>query len=398
VLELGVRGARVGHGQLDRLGSGAGAAPLVERDPRGDREDPGAKVMSVLEPVVGTEGAEERLLERVLGAVASEHARQIPEDFGLSLLVEAVERGNLRVGHGFHLLLKRTGLSRCETARVRVAVVGHVEWVEFARVERLPAPGEIIRASEWWSEAAGGGGVASVQLAHLAGGCTLYTGLGCDELGNRSRAQLEALGVRVEALHRDERQRRGFTFVDGDGERTITIIGEKQLPRGSDPLSWDLLAETDAAYFVSGDAEALRRARRARVVVATARVLETIGEAGVELDALVRSGSDPGERYAPGDLDPPPRLVVATAGRAGGAWQAAGGRAGSYRPADLPGPLEDTYGAGDSFAAGLALALGRGEADEDAVAFAARCAAQALARRGAHGRAAATPAGPRASG
>jgi ribokinase len=280
---------------------------------------------------------------------------------------------------------------------VRVAVVGHVEWVEFARVARLPTPGEILHASEWWSEAAGGGGVSSVQLARLAGECRLYTAFGAGSVGERARTQLESLRVRVEALHRDEPQRRGFTFVDRNGERTITIIGEKQVPLGADPLPWGALTETDAVYFVSGDVDALRLARRARVLVATARVLPTIAEAAVELDALVRSGSDPDEAYAPGQLDPEPRLVVATAGRRGGTWRAADGRSAPYDAAPLPARLEDAYGAGDSFAAGLAFALARGDEAERAVAFAARCGASALGRRGAHGRDAFRLARPRAS-
>jgi ribokinase len=270
---------------------------------------------------------------------------------------------------------------------MQVAVVGHVEWVEFARVERVPVTGEIVQASEWWSEPAGGGGVASVQLSRLAGACTLFTALGADELGGRSRRVLEELGVRVEsALRPDERQRRGFTFVDADGERTITILGEKHVARGDDDLPWELLAEADAVYFVSGDAAALRAARQARVLVATARVLPAIAESGVALDALVRSASDASERYEPGDLDPAPALTVATAARAGGAWFAADGGSGAYEPMPPPGPLEDTYGAGDSFAAGLTYALGAGRARSQALAFAAGCAAEALTRRGAHGR------------
>jgi ribokinase len=31
---------------------------------------------------------------------------------------------------------------------MRIAVVGHVEWVEFARVEAVPRPGEIVHALE----------------------------------------------------------------------------------------------------------------------------------------------------------------------------------------------------------------------------------------------------------
>ena len=52
---------------------------------------------------------------------------------------------------------------------MRVAVVGHIEWVQFARVERVPEPGEIVSAVETWEEPAGGGAVAAVQLANLNG-------------------------------------------------------------------------------------------------------------------------------------------------------------------------------------------------------------------------------------
>lgn len=268
---------------------------------------------------------------------------------------------------------------------MRVAVVGHVEWVEFARVERVPKPGEIVQATDWWGEAAGGGGVASVQLGRLAGSSTLFTALGRDALGEAALEQLIELGVRVEASRHLEPQRRGFTFVDDAGERTITIIGEKHIPGGADPLPWEELAEADGVYFVSGDVDAARAARQARVLVATARSLPVLAEAGVELDALVRSARDPSERYARGDLEPQPRLVVATAGSEGGQWRTAGCRAGSYRPAPLDGPIVDAYGAGDSFAAGLTFALARGDDVEAAIAFAASCAASALGRHGAHG-------------
>lgn len=268
---------------------------------------------------------------------------------------------------------------------MRVAVVGHVEWVEFARVGRVPAPGEIVQAEAWWSEAAGGGGVASVQLARLAGASTLFTALGDDALGEAALAQLTGLGVRVQAARHPEPQRRGFTFVDDSGERTITILGQKHIPRGSDALPWAELATVDGVYFVSGDADTVRAARRARVLVATARSLAVLAEAGVELDALVRSTRDPSEAYERGDLEPQPTLVVATSGGEGGTWATADRRSGAYRPVPPPGPVVDTYGAGDSFAAGLTYALARGDEVETAVAFAAECSAAALARRGAHG-------------
>ena len=203
----------------------------------------------------------------------------------------------------------------------RVAVVGHVEWMEFARVPRLPAPGDIVHVSEVWEEAGGGGAVAAVQLAKLGGGCDFFTALGDDERARRSAERLAMHGVRVHAAPRHVPQRRGFTHIDGDGERTITVIGERIVPHGEDPLPWELLSEIDGVYFTGGDPGALRAARRAGALVATPRADATLLSARVRLDALVRSGSDAGEQLDPARLDPPPRYVVTTAGGGGGTWE-----------------------------------------------------------------------------
>jgi ribokinase len=266
---------------------------------------------------------------------------------------------------------------------VRAAVVGHVEWVRFAAVERVPEPGEIVTASATWEEPAGGGAVAAGQLRNLAGEVDFFVAVGNDELGQKAHERLEQLGFRVHAATRDRPQRRAFTFVDADGERTITLLGEKLHPHGADRLPWDELAQIDAVYFCAGDADALRAARRARVLVATARELPTLVEAQVPLDAVVLSARDPAEAYEPGQLDPPPGLIVSTRGAEGGTY-VAGERSGSYAAAELPGPVADTYGAGDSFAAGLAFALARGDGTEAALAFAAKCGAAAMTGRGAY--------------
>jgi ribokinase len=267
---------------------------------------------------------------------------------------------------------------------VRVAVVGHVEWVEFAPVERVPRPGEIVQAGETWEEAGGGGAVAALQLARLAGAATLYTSLGDDELGRRAEEELEAQGVRVVAAWRAKTQRRAFVFVDAEGERTITVIGRKLSPHDDDALPWDELDEVDAVYYTARDVGALRQARRAMVLVATARELPTLREAHVELDALVRSGSDAGERYEAGSLDPPPRVVVATGGPHGGTYTPAGGEQKAFRAAPRPGARVDDYGAGDCFAAGLTYGLVREGTLEDALALASACGAAATTGPGVH--------------
>lgn len=266
---------------------------------------------------------------------------------------------------------------------MRAAVLGHIEWVEFVRVERIPQPGNIVRALEAWEEPAGGGGVSSVQLAKLAGACTLYTALGNDERAERTRLELPRLGVRVEAATRGEPQRRAITFVDAGGDRAITVIGSRIAAVAADPLPWNELAYTDAVYVCAADAAAIRLARRARVVVATARILPMLRETGVVLDALVGSLRDPLERYSDGDLVPKPKLVVRTDGENGGEFWTGGGSLRRYAPAPLPGSFVDTYGAGDSFAAGLAYGLAETGSVEKALAFAARCGAAALTGRGA---------------
>lgn len=267
---------------------------------------------------------------------------------------------------------------------MRVAVVGHVEWIEFVRVQRVPLAGEIVHARETFSEPAGGGAVAAAQLAALAGEASLFTALSADELGQRASARLPELGIRLHASTFAEPQRRGYTYLDDAGERTITILGPRIGPRGDDAsLPWEELADADAVYFVSGDVAALRAARRARALVATARSLEAIRAAGVMVDALVGSASDAGERYADGDLAPPPRFVVRTQGAAGGFVEPGGVR---WQPEPLPGPVADAYGCGDCFAAGVAYGLGAGLGIEAAVALGARCGATALTGHGPYGR------------
>src|SRR5436305_9557632 len=155
----------------------------------------------------------------------------------------------------------------------------------------MPAAGEIVHADRVWEEPAGGGAVVARQLALLAGRCEFFTGLGEDRLGRESARRLASLGVDVH-VQWGGATRRAWTHVDAAGERTITVLGDKLLARGPLPLhGYDLV------FFVSGDAEALRAARAARFLAATARELPTLREAAVPLDLLVASVHDPGERY-----------------------------------------------------------------------------------------------------
>jgi ribokinase len=159
------------------------------------------------------------------------------------------------------------------------------------------------------------------------------------------------------------------------------VLSRKLVPPGDDPsLPWEHLARCDAVCFVSGDVAALRAARRSKKLVAISRELATLQRAGEEIDVLIGSGEDPAERFEPGDLEPAPKVVVTTAGGLGG-WLRPGG---PFRAAPLPGPVEDAYGCGDCFAAGLTFGLAQKRTLEEAVALGARCGAAVLTGRGAY--------------
>jgi ribokinase len=267
---------------------------------------------------------------------------------------------------------------------VRAGVLGHVEWVDFAVVDALPAPGAILHAREHFAEAAGGGAVAAVQMRRLLGAATFFTALGDDHLGAAALERLREHGIDVHAATHGREQRRCFTYLDAANERTITVLGPRLVPHGEDPLPWHELDALDSVYVTGGDAAAIRAARRTRVLVATPRAAPGLAEAHVEIDALVASGNDPGE---PVDrpLDPPPRLVVRTRGAAGGEWESREGRRGVWSAAALERAPVDSYGAGDSFAAGLTVALGAGLELHRALAYAARCGAACMSGRGPYG-------------
>jgi ribokinase len=266
--------------------------------------------------------------------------------------------------------------------RPKVAVVGHVEWVQFARVQHVPSAGEVIHARDPYEEAAGGGAVAAVQLARLAGDASLFTALGADEHGRRATARLGELGVQVWAARRDAPTRTAVTLVDDAGERTIITLGERLEPSGNDEgVPWEELEGIDAVYFTAGDLAALRAARKARILVASPRAIDAVGH-GVPLDALVLSEEDTIERREAAHARDEAELVAFTEGERGGFYRERSGKARRWAAASPPGPVVDSYGCGDSFAAGLTYALGAGLGAADALGLAARCGAVCLSGSG----------------
>ena len=263
---------------------------------------------------------------------------------------------------------------------MRAAVIGHVELIEFVPVEHVPSPGEIVSAGDSWIEAAGGGSVAAVQLSKLADSVLFFTALATDELGRGAKAELEERGIEVHATALEPPQRRGFTFVDEVGERTITTIGPKRGPAGTTTRcpgssSRPATPSTTARETSTRSLPGAGRASLSRLRVSSGRCSaeRSSSTRWSEAARTKRSCTSP---------------AISTLLR--GSWSrlrarsAAGRSRAAFTAAPAPVPRADSYGAGDCFVAGLAFALASELETTDALAFAARCGAGALAGAGVH--------------
>jgi ribokinase len=260
---------------------------------------------------------------------------------------------------------------------LRIAVVGHVEHVSIGRVAAVPRAGEIVHLEEprWFP--GGGGGVAFAQLVRSDAEVHLFSAIGGDEAGARVAEALARSGAKLHLVHRQAPHTRCVAMIDGDGERTILVVGQPLQPRADDPLPWELLARCDAAYSTTDDPAAIRAARAARVLVATARRRHVLAAAGVRADAVVGSALDAREASILADYPLPPGALVLTEGAAGGRVETAAGTARFAAPPSPPA-AGGAYGAGDTFAAALTYFLAAGLAPADAAARAAHHGAAVL--------------------
>jgi ribokinase len=271
-------------------------------------------------------------------------------------------------------------------AMTHVAVVGHTEWVEFVRVARQPERGGLEEGERLSEHAAGGAVVAACVLRELGADVDFYTALADDDRARRAAAELEARGIAVHAGHRAGPTRYVFTTLEDGGERTIVTVGERHAPTVGDDLDLRGLRAADGAYVTAADAGLLAEAARSGAAVVTTRLGDPSAFSSVPaVAAAVFSARDAGETQAIDGWARLADLLVATEGADGGHWREGDGRPrnrGRWPAATPPGPIRDSYGAGDAFAAGFSFGLAAGGSVADAVATGARCGAQLLTRVG----------------
>ena len=253
-------------------------------------------------------------------------------------------------------MLSNTPKEILSLPKLKLAVIGHVEWVTFLRVDQLPLAGRISHAKDFFEEAAGGAAVAAVQMARLIGGpVDLFTSLGNDNYGEKCFENLTKLGLNLKVAWREKPTRKAISLISKDGERAITVIGERLQPIGSDDLSWEDMKDYDGVFITATDKEGIKFARKAKFLSATPRMGEHIlKNSRVKLNALIGSGLDPGEKINYQKLEPQPDIYISTKGKSGGTIFPQNH---NYTPITPSSKEIDSYGCGDCFAGAVTTAL-----------------------------------------
>jgi ribokinase len=290
-----------------------------------------------------------------------------------------------------------------------VVVVGSLNMDFVVSVEHLPAPGETVLGRDFRMIPGGKGANQACAAGKLGAGAVearMIGRVGYDVFADHLKASLSAAGVDVSAVHATRSAPTGVAhiWVDRSGQNSIVVasganselaaadveamrkvfrggsLGLFQLetpldtvaaalalareeglrtmldPAPAQPLSRDLLAQVDILTPNESEALLLLGRKAARVAVSDAPGLAA-------------------ELRAAG-----PRTVVLKLGDRGCYWT--DGQTSGHVPAFQVEPC-DTTAAGDTFNAGLAVALAENRSFPDALRFASAAAAISVTRPGA---------------
>ncbi len=286
----------------------------------------------------------------------------------------------------------------------RVFVVGSTNVDRTVRVPRLPRPGETALGDALLVSPGGKGANAAAAAVRAGATVEFVSAVGADRDGEGAVATLRAEGVGVGAVAvRDDAPTGAALIVtDAEGANLIAVAAGANARVDPEHVARSLadLADVDvvlvSAEIPDAAVEAAVRAgaeRAAATVLdpapARASLLEAARIGAIltpnESEALELTGCENVEAAARRLAGESGRPAVVTLGAAG-CLVAGGGADGSAVIRVAAAPVDavvDTVGAGDAFAGGLAAALARGDALEQAVDAALAAAAASLAHAGA---------------
>jgi len=286
----------------------------------------------------------------------------------------------------------------------RYCVVGSLNMDMVTRIDRFPEPGETLRGRSFTMFPGGKGANQAVALAKLGARVEMVGALGDDVLGPRYRDVLAGLQIGAGGVAELAATSTGTASIEvtATGENHIIVVA------GANDAVTPAYIEAQRAVIEACDYLLLQL----EIPLASVTLAATIAHAAgipVILDPAPAQPLPP-ELYAMVSIITPneteARLLTGEDTsrddgilRAGHALRARGvgsaiikaGKRGAFlidatTAVHVPGfavTVVDTVGAGDSFNAGLAVALGNGESVLDAVRFANATGALATTREGA---------------
>lgn len=300
-------------------------------------------------------------------------------------------------------MTENDGVAGANAGSGRVLVIGSVNHDHCVTIDRLPAPGETVPATDMW-DGLGGKGANQAVAASLAGAHVTFAGaVGDDASGRLAVETLDQFGVDNTSLRTvSGRTGTAYISIDSTGENVIVVHAGANATVGADIA--DLLDSTAPAVVVT-QGELPLEAIAAAADVAAARgskfLLNLAPVVRVPEDVL--AAADPlvvNEHEAAAALDQRPpqtvaaalrmatelakgcRSVVMTLGSAGAVVVGADGVHAHVPSPPPPGRVVDTTGAGDAFVGFLAARLARGDDLIEAATWAARAASISVARWG----------------
>ncbi|MCK9793010.1 ribokinase [Isoptericola sp. 4D.3] len=274
---------------------------------------------------------------------------------------------------------------------MRLTVVGSYAKALVMTVDRLPEAGETLLGREYRETYGGKGSDMAVQAARLGAGVTYVGAVGDDVHGAEFRALMAAEGIDDSRVTVDRSAPTGVGFIvkDTAGRNLIVVdkgANDRVLPDVLD-ASADALREADVVLAqlevpLGAALHALGVARDAGVTTvlnpAPAVDLRDVDLSAVDVltpnehEARVALGLPPGDPTPVAELARRlralgPRAVVVTCGDEGAVVV---DDAGTTAVPSVTVDVVDSNGAGDSFNAALAVALGQGQTLAAAAAYA----------------------------
>ncbi len=289
-----------------------------------------------------------------------------------------------------------------------IVVTGSLNMDFVVQVERLPAPGETARGSNFQTIPGGKGANQACAAARLArSNPVLMIGrVGYDAFADHLRASLAAAGADTSRIHGCRRAPTGVAliWVDRAGQNSIVIA-----PGANDELAPADL-ETERQAFVSAACTLFQLETPLETVAAGLRLARAGGALSIldpaparplpgemlslvdlltpnETEACLLAGREPGRITA---AEAPelaaalrrlgPRAVLLKLGDQGCYYS---GPEGEWHAAAFPVQAVDSTAAGDTFNGALAVALAEGRTVPEALRFANAAAALSVTRLGA---------------